>query len=410
MSSPEPEPSSGFRTWSCASPAEQDACWADPTAAGTLRRALWHTILGRWQESLGDAAALEGLIEQLNWLQVAPSMPGSWVFPWLTRWLNPATTVPARAEQIIAQHHADPPLPLDMEGEELGRRLAAREPGPLLSLLLSMAEDEPARELVVAGIGLTVAADGEGGGLRCRLAAAWAVQAPTLDAADFAASAWLLARSHWSLPASCAVVVPESLSPGRESEEKPLLVSLRERDLPAYMQHLRAMGDQPLAALRQLFLSTGLAVLECAEDARRRDLARLYLWMGSSLQLPHRSRHQSRRLLFSVAAALFRQAGWQSVPTAPSVRELQSYGEAVRAGRAAAPTNPWQSCIAATLDGQPEHAADWWRAAALRYVGDTAEERPYFFALWHTAKTADSLVGGPLAWIHPLVFQALNRI
>ena len=409
MSGPDPEPISRLRPRLPGSASEQDSCWADPQAAASLRRDLWHAILGRWQAYPDDVAVLEGVVEQLSWLQEAPSMAGSWALPWLERWLGPGRAETATAAEIIAHHHADRALPLDMEGEEFGRRLAARDPDALMSLLLSMAEDERARELVVAGLGLSMAADAEAGGLRCRLAAAWAAQAATLDNQDFAASAWLLARSHWSLPASCAVVVPESVSPSSTGDEKPLLESLRQRDLPAFMQHLRAMGDQPLAALRQLFLSTGLAILECAEDAQRRELARLYLWMGSSLQLPHRSRQQSRRLLFGIAAALFAQAGWQRLDGVPSFREVQSYGEAVRAGTAGPPTHPWQSCLAATQDGQPEHEARWWQHTALQYAASSACERPYFFALWHMAKTAGALGGGPLTWIHPLVFQALHR-
>jgi len=408
MPRPEPEPDPRVRSW-CPVPAcDRDARWADPESAASLRRDLWHAILGRWRQSPGDVAVLEDLVEQLSWLQEAGSMPGSWALPWLAQWLDSAEVPRASAAEIVGAHRADPALPLDMEGEELGRRLGAQEPDALLRLLLSMAEDGRAREMVVAGLGLSMAADAEGGGLRCRLAAAWAAQAPSLEARDFAASAWLLARSHWSLPAACAVVVPDQGTPGAAAEEKPLLLSLRERDLPAFMQHLRAMGDQPLAALRQLFLSTGLAILECGEVARQSELARLYLWMGSSLQLPHRSRQQSRRLLFSVAAALFRQAGWQRLESAPSFREIQSYADAVRVGRASPPVHPWQHAIAATQRDHGDLQSHWWRTAASSHTAH-GEPRPYFFALWHLAKRATTLGGGPLACIHPLVFQSLNR-
>ena len=387
--------------WRMAATPEQDRIWADAAARLPLQSAFLREglPLSRGQADLHLSRCW---MARLSVTIAANSLPGHLV---ARAWSTMATGAPVPAEWL--QITPDVPLPIDMELDILAEAVEKRDEKRLLPLLRSMAEDVKARHLIIDRLRLRVAEDGFAHGLRSSLFHAWAQLAAVVSAEDFVALTLAALQQHWGLPEACAVVVPEGRAERRADSGKALLQSLRERDLSAYMEHLRGMGDQPIAALRQLFLALGLMILEYPASTQLRELGEIYLWLAAVLQMPHRSLRRCRRILFSAAADLFRFAGWEAQQDWPGYTELAAFRHAL--SEELTPQTfreDWQRILQVQALGS-EALATWYRRRAEQYLSVAAEPATDFWAHWQETQRATQELAGPLLWTHPLVFLRL---
>ncbi|MEL5848256.1 MAG: hypothetical protein U7M05_02695 [Candidatus Igneacidithiobacillus chanchocoensis] len=393
-----------LRQWRMAAPAEQDRSWAD----ADLRRALASAVVNEglslsWGQV--DLHSSRCWLAQLNTVTAAASLPGRLAAQLLQAPL--ASEREAVPLQTWSQIRADAPLPIDMEVDILAEAIEQRDSDRLLPLLRSMAEDSKARQIVIDRLRLRVAEDGYAHGLRSSLFHAWAQLVDYLPSSDFTPLTMLVLTQHWKLPEACAVVVPEGRVERRAETGKALLQSLRERDLRAYMEHLRGMGDQPLAALRQLLLALGLMIIEYPRGESLVALGEIYLWLAAVLQMSHRSLRRSRRILFSVAADLFRFAGWTAQRDWPGYTEMAAFRHTLSESTQPQTYNEdWQRVLQVQALGS-EALVDWYQQRAARQLLQAPVPDTRFWAHWQETQAAIQALAGPLLWIHPLVFLRL---
>ncbi|WP_172437644.1 hypothetical protein [Acidithiobacillus marinus] len=383
--------------WRAASVAGKATLWSEPEKRVLLRSAWQEDILPCWWGAGGNIEALQVVVDSQSIWAEAEQLP-----------VDLLASALAIQESKRAQMHklvlpdallleARPPMPLDMEVDLLSKAVEEADLEQLAPLLQSMADDDHARRIVLNRLAQRLADDSHAQGLRSILFGQWHDAAAELPARPFALGALALLHSHWQQPAGVAVVVPEGRA-SRDSEvDKPLLHALRERDLPAFMGRVRAMGDQPLDAIRQLFLTVTLMMIEGGHRHEPQALMRLYVWLGTLLTLPHRSLRQARKVLFSAAASIFAFAGWQRREDWPDFSTLAAYREHALSEPVPAPFT-WQGALHAAASNT---ATDWWLQLAERAVAQ--DNPPGFWPLWRTAQRAGQVTGGPLAWIHPLV-------
>ena len=382
--------------WHSASVQEWEILWADSARRLALRAAWQQSLLPHWWAAAADAQALQVVADTLALLAEAESLPPALLAAALqvqeTSLVKPAAMLPAALMSEAAN-----PMPLDMEADTFARAIEDRDLETLAPLLFSMAEDDNARRVVLHRLAQRLADDNHAQGLRTILYGQWQGAAADLPARPFSLGALALLQSHWQLPTGVAVVVPEGRASRDPAVDKPLLHALRERDLPAFMGRIRALGDQPLDAIRQLFLTVTLMIIEGGGGQEPLPLLRLYVWLGSLLALPHRSLRQARKVLFSAAATVFSFSGWSRQDDWPDFSTLADYRE--RAAREPRPAPfSWQGALYAEATGS---GPQWWVQVAEQ--GAAASGAVGFWSLWRIAQRAGSLTGGPLAWIHPLV-------
>ncbi len=383
--------------WRSASADAQAVLWADPARKQLLRSAWQLDLLPYWWRAAGDNAALQVVADlQAIWAE-SDNLPAAML----------AAAVAAQESKLAVlgmvplpqalAAEASQPMPLDMEVDALSKAVEEADLETLAPLLLSMAEDDHARRIVLNRMAQRLADDSHAQGLRSMLFGQWHDAAAELPARPFALGALALLHSHWQQPGGVAVVVPEGRASRDPEVDKPLLHALRERDLPAFMGRVRALGDQPLDAIRQLFLTVTLMIIEGGQGQDALALLRLYVWLGTLLTLPHRSLRQARKVLFSAAAITFGFAGWQRREDWPDFSTMAAYRE-----RALAEPEPacftWQGALYAAASGA---SSAWWLQVAERAMAEGSP--PGFWPLWRTAQRAGVVTGGPLAWIHPLV-------
>lgn len=395
-------PGSGkiLERWRSASVPEREILWADSAQRLALRAAWQQWLLPHWWAAAADAQALQIAADTLALLADAESLPPALLATALqvqeASLVQPSGTLPAALRSEAAN-----PMPLDMEADTFAKAIEDGDLETLAPLLFSMAEDENARRIVLTRLAQRLADDNHAQGLRTILYGQWHDAAADLPAQPFSLGAMALLQSHWQLPAGVAVVVPEGRASRDPATDKPLLHALRDRDLPAFMGRIRALGDQPLDAIRQLFLTVTLMIIEGGGGKDPLPLVRLYVWLGSLLALPHRSLRQARKVLFSAAATTFGFAGWQRQEDWPDFSTLAAYRERAALEPVSAPFS-WQRALYAAASGS---GPQWWLQVAERGVAQGCPEG--FWSLWRTAQRAGSLTGGPLAWIHPLVVTRL---
>ena len=389
--------------WRSASVPEREILWADSAQRLVLRAAWQQSLLPHWWAAAADAQALQIVADTLALLADAESLPPALLATALqvqeASLVQPSGTLPAALRSEAAN-----PMPLDMEADTFAKAIEDGDLETLAPLLFSMAEDENARRIVLTRLAQRLADDNHAQGLRTILYGQWHDAAADLPAQPFSLGAMALLQSHWQLPAGVAVVVPEGRASRDPATNKPLLHALRDRDLPAFMGRIRALGDQPLDAIRQLFLTVTLMIIEGGGGKDPLPLVRLYVWLGSLLALPHRSLRQARKVLFSAAATTFGFAGWQRQEDWPDFSMLAAYRERAALEPVSAPFS-WQRALYAAASGS---GPQWWLQVAERGVAQGCPEG--FWSLWRTAQRAGSLTGGPLAWIHPLVVMRLYLV
>ena len=387
--------------WHSASVPEWEFLWADAARRLALRAAWQQSLLPHWWAAAADAQALQVVADTQALLAEAESLPPALLAAALqvqeTSLVKPAAMLPAALMSEAAN-----PMPLDMEADTFAKAIEDRDLETLAPLLFSMAADDNARRVVLHRLAQRLADDNHAQGLRTILYEQWQGAAADLPARTFSLGALALLQSHWQLPSGVAVVVPEGRASRDPAVDKPLLHALRERDLPAFMGRIRALGDQPLDAIRQLFLTVTLMIIEGGGGKEPLPLLRLYVWLGSLLALPHRSLRQARKVLFSAAATTFGFAGWQRQEDWPHFSMLAAYRERAAIEPVPEPFS-WQGPLYAAASGS---GPQWWLQVAERGVAQTG--LPGFWSLWRTARRAGSLTGGAaLAWIHPLVVLRL---
>jgi len=386
--------------WRSASVPEREILWADSAQRLVLRAAWQQSLLPHWWAAAADAQALQIVADTLALLADAESLPPALLATALqvqeASLVKPAAMLPAALRSEAAN-----PMPLDMEADTFAKAIEDGDLETLAPLLFSMAEDDNARRIVLNRLAQRLADDNHAQGLRTILYGQWHDAAADLPARPFSLGALALLQSHWQLPAGVAVVVPEGRASRDPAIDKPLLHALRDRDLPAFMGRIRALGDQPLDAIRQLFLTVTLMIIEGGGDKDPLPLIRLYAWLGSLLALPHRSLRQARKVLFSAAATTFGFAGWKRQEDWPDFSTLAAYRERAALEPVPAPFS-WQGALYAAASGS---GPQWWLQVAERGVAQGGPAG--FWSLWRTAQRAGSLTGGPLAWIHPLVVTRL---
>ncbi|WP_414040876.1 hypothetical protein ACJU26_01910 [Acidithiobacillus sp. M4-SHS-6] len=383
--------------WRSASGAGQAALWADPAQRVLLRSAWQQDILPCWWGAEEATEALQVVADSQSIWAESEHLPVELLAAAVAIQESKRTQMDKSALPDALLLEAGSPMPLDMEVDLLSKAVEEADLEQLVPLLQSMADDDHARRIVLNRLAQRLADDSHAQGLRSILFGQWQDAAADLPARPFALGALALLHSHWQQPAGVAVVVPEGRA-SRDSEvDKPLLHALRERDLPAFMGRVRAMGDQPLDAIRQLFLTVTLMIVEGGQRHESQALMRLYVWLGTLLTLPHRSLRQARKVLFSAAASTFGFAGWQRRQDWPDFSTLAAYRERALSEPAPAPFT-WQGALYAAASGT---AADWWLQVAERAID---QDNPSgFWPLWRSAQRAGQVTGGPLAWIHPLV-------
>lgn len=389
--------------WRMAAAAEQDRIWAHASSRRALQSLLLQEGLPLSQGQVSDQSCRRWLA-QLSFVLAANALPGRVAAKQLP-------TAAEQAEQSIPENwlHVVPdnPLPIDMELDILAEAVEKKDIQRLLPLLRSMADDVKARHLIIDRLRLRVAEDGYAHGLRSTLLHVWGQLGATVSSADFVPFTLAALEQHWHLPEACAVVVPEARAERRTDSGKALLQSLRERDLSAYMEHLRGMGDQPIAALRQLFLALGLMILEYPAGAQLEALGQLYLWLAAVLQMPHRSLRRCRRILFSAAADLFRFAGWEAQQNWPGYTELAAFRHALSEAHVAQTyREDWQRVLQVQALGE-EALRAWYQRRAEQQLDLHPDPAVSFWAHWQETQVATQELSGPLLWIHPLVFLRL---
>ena len=391
-------PGSGeiLERWRSVSHFERETLWADPVNRLALRVAWQQALLPSWWAVAAETRALQDVVDTLALLAATESLPPVL----LADALQTQEGMLARSTGILPaalRSEAAKPMPLDMEADSFAKAIEGGDLDTLAPLLFSMAEDTNARQIVLNRLAQRLADDNHAQGLRTMLYGQWHDAAADLPARPFSLGVMALLQSHWQLPAGVAVVVPEGRASRDAVVDKPLLHALRERDLPAFMGRIRALGDQPLDAIRQLFLTITLMIIEGGAGKDPLPLARLYVWLGSLLALPHRSLRQARKVLFSAAATVFSFSGWSRQDDWPDFSTLADYRE--RAAREPRPAPfSWQGALYAEATGS---GPQWWVQVAEQ--GAAASGAVGFWSLWRIAQRAGSLTGGPLAWIHPLV-------
>lgn len=400
-----------LRDWYSAPSHEQDRIWNGQTQK-CLQIALVQTSLGQGYGAAGDLGRTWEWLDHLAFLSAIENFPGAWVANVLasgTQGDSPLGFDTEREPGSWLAVEPSVPIPIDMEADALAQRIENQDTEALLPLLVSMGEDQQARQVVLDRVALRMAEDSYGDGVRSILFQQWRRTAAALPSPLFAAVTITCLRLHWHLPNGACVAVPEGRAecPVGGNNSKPLLQSLRERDLGSYMGHIRAMGDQPVGALRQLFIAVALMVLEYPEGPGLEGLGRLYLWLGSVLAIAHRSLRRSRRILFSAAASVFRHGGWQAQKEWPAYASLVTFHHALQQGESPEIRTDWQKTLWAHSGNGDADA--WWMARAEQYGMHTATAGAHasFWALWQQARVAGSQTGGPLSWIHPLVLQRL---
>ncbi|MEY2342225.1 hypothetical protein AB4090_08985 [Acidithiobacillus sp. IBUN Pt1247-S3] len=387
--------------WRMAAAPEQDRIWADANSRLSLQSLYLREGLSLSQGQV-DLYSSRCWLAHLSFTIAAGALPGHLVastFP-AAETVDP---VPAAWLRVVP----DTPLPIDMELDIFAEAIEKQDIRRLLPLLRSMAEDAKARHLIIDRLRLRVAEDGYAHGFRSSLLHAWAQLAAIMPAEDFVPLTMAALQQHWSLAEACAVVVPEGRAERRLDSGKALLQSLRERDLSAYMEHLRGMGDQPIAALRQLFLALGLMILEYPDGSQLIALGEIYLWLAAVLQMPHRSLRRCRRILFSAAADLFRFAGWEAQQNWPGYTELAAFRHAL--SEEVTPQTygeDWQRVLQVQALGA-DALRSWYQRRAEQHLIASHDPSALFWAHWQETQAATQELAGPLLWIHPLVFLRL---
>lgn len=383
--------------WRSASVVGRAALWADPAQQLLLHSAWQEDILPYWWSAADNTEALQVVVDSQSIWAAAGQLPVEILAAAVGIQEEKRALLTAAPLPDLLKLEASAPMPLDMEVDLLSKAVEEADLEHLVPLLQSMADDENARRVVLNRLAQRLADDSHAQGLRSILFGEWHDAATGLPAQPFALGALALLQSHWQQVPGVAVVVPEGRASRDPEVDKPLLHALRERDLPAFMGGIRALGDQPLDAIRQLFLTVTLMIIEGGHRHDPQALMRLYVWLGTLLTLPHRSLRQARKVLFSAAACTFGFAGWQRREDWPDFSTLAAYRD--RALSEPVPAHfTWQGALYAAASGT---SADWWLQLAERAV---AQGNPTgFWPIWRTAQRAGQVTGGPLAWIHPLV-------
>ncbi len=383
--------------WRSASVDGRAALWADPARKLLLQSAWQEDILPYWWSVADNTEALQVVVDSQSIWAAAGQLPVGLLAAAVDIQEEKRASLTAAPLPDLLKLEASAPMPLDMEVDLLSKAVEEADLEQLVPLLQSMADDENARRVLLNRLAQRLADDSHAQGLRSILFGEWHDAAAGLPARPFALGALALLQSHWQQAPGVAVVVPEGRASRDPEVDKPLLHALRERDLPAFMGRIRALGDQPLDAIRQLFLTVTLMIIEGGHRHDPQALMRLYVWLGTLLTLPHRSLRQARKVLFSAAACTFGFAGWQRREDWPDFSTLAAYRDRALSEPVPAPFT-WQGALYAAASGT---SADWWLQLAERAV---AQGNPTgFWPIWRTAQRAGQVTGGPLAWIHPLV-------
>ncbi|MGC8503562.1 MAG: hypothetical protein ACP5MM_02060 [Acidithiobacillus sp.] len=391
-----------FRRWRETGAAGQGVILADPAQRREVCEGFQAFFLPYWWGEAAAPMSLHGVLDLWALFAALGEIPGDHFGAFLAaqeKELSP----PGHALPDALQCAAAEPLPMDMELDLLAAAMEERDLAKAAPLVFSMVEDEGARRALLERLGQRLADDNYEQGLRTLLFAQWRDAAAGLAPRSLGAGALALLHCHWRLPAGLTVVVPEARA-GHDGRvfDKPLLHALRERDLPAFMGRIRAMGDQPLDAVRQLLLSVTLLILERGGGEDREALARLYVWLVTLLTMPQRSLRRTRRILFSAAATTFAFAGWKATGDWPDYAALAAYHSQAGAGAAAASALSWQG----VLDAHAAGAGPDWAVRFAEIVALPAAPQG-FWPLWRAVNRAGAVTGGPLSWIHPLVLLRL---
>lgn len=391
-----------FRRWREAGAAGQGAVLSDSAQRQEVCEGFQAFFLPYWWGKAAEPTSLHGVLDLWALFAAMGEIPGDHFGAFLAaqeKDLSP----PGQALPDAFQCAAAEPLPVDMELDLLAKAMEERDLAKVAPVVFSMVEDEGARRALLERLGQRLADDNYEQGLRTILFAQWRDAGAGLSPRSLGAGALALLQCHWRLPVGLTVVVPEGRA-GHDGRvfDKPLLHALRERDLPAFMGRIRAMGDQPLDAIRQLLLSVTLLTLERGGGTDREALARLYVWLVTLLTMPQRSLRRMRRILFSAAATTFAFAGWKAAGDWPDYAALAAYH--AQAGASAAAVSPlsWQGVLDAYATGA---GMDWALHFAEIMALPTTPQG--FWPLWRAVNRAGAVTGGPLSWIHPLVLLRL---
>lgn len=292
------------------------------------------------------------------------------------------------------------PQPMDVELDLLNQALERKDLQGVALLGRSMAGESEPRRLLVRRLQTQVCADNFREGQRLIFADAVADLETALDAEAFTAVYLTAVFLHFQSPAGAAVVVPEGRASGDPDTQTPLLVSLRARNLSAFLQRIRALGDEPVAGMRQLLLAMALLILERGvpdgEECQR--LARIYLRLAALLKMHHPSRRLARRAFFAAAVQVFELAGWTPDPRWPDYTALLHAYQAADGGTIQGPLLSWQAGLHSLRSGRFEE----WLLELAEVVG-TRENAPLFWPVWVQARQAMDLAAAPLAWVNALV-------
>lgn len=293
------------------------------------------------------------------------------------------------------------PQPLDIELDLLNQALDNRDLDTLAPLARSMAEEADPRQMMMRRLSVMVAADNHANGERLVLADHVADLQDVLPAPAFTALFVNAAYLHFQAPAGPSVVVPEGKVSLTADIRTPLLVALRERNLQAYMHRLRALGDDPIGALRQLLLAFGLLILErgIRGEGDQRRLAMIYLRLVALLKMHHSSRRLARRAFFAAAVQVFELAGWTHAGPWPDYAGLlHAYQAAAGTGKSGKEVLSWETGLHQLRTGAMQ---DWMLAMAGEI--ESSKPDPLFWNVWGAAQRARVLTAGPLAWINALI-------
>lgn len=370
------------------------------------RRALFSSALSAFPPSAGATDhSLDDYLDFLALMQAAERLPAPLLHRAFRHSLyrfDPEGRAPGSRPP---QDHLPslPPPAADLELDALNQALEKQDLALLGALARHLAGDAAKRGMLLRRLEAVLCVDNYRQGWRLICADHVADLAANLPESGFTTAYLQVAEMHFSLPAGHAVVMPEGKAGSGHDIRTPLLTALRERDLPAFLQRIRALSDEPVPGLRQLVLAFGMLILErgVSDAADRQRVALTYLRLVALLKMPHGSRRLARRAFFSAAVQVFELAGWIPDPNWPDYASLLHASQS-SAAHGYRNILSWEAALQYLRTGRLEQ---WWPAMAEAI--EMPEALPLFWPLWVQSRHAMRLTEGPLQWVNALLLLRL---
>lgn len=373
-------------------------------AVPETRRAVFSSALAAFRPSAGvtgDPLLWDNYLDFLALMQAAerlsvPRLHGAFLsaLPRCDR--EAGHVLPRPADEALPTL---PPPAADLELDALNQALDKRDLVLLGAIVGHLAADTAKRGILMSRLEVVLCVDNYRQGWRLICADHLADLVVALSASDFTTAYLRVAAMHFSLPEGHAVVVPEGRSGSGHDIRVPLLTALRQRDLPAFLQRIRVLGDEPVTGFRQLLLACGMLILErgVGDATDRQRVALTYLRLVALLKARHGSRRLARRAFFSAAAQVFELAGWTPDPDWPDYAGLLHAAQSSPAGEYKQVLS-WEAALQHLRLGRLEQ---WWQDMAEAI--EAPEALPLFWPIWVQSRHAMRVTEGPLHWIHALI-------